>query len=60
MKYLNNKNDNEVIGLVGKGVTYDTGGYSIKPTANSMDIMHCDMGGAGTVLGTMKLIATRR
>lgn len=60
MKYLNNKNDNEVIGLVGKGVTYDTGGYSIKPTANSMDIMHCDMGGAGTVLGTMKLIATRK
>ena len=60
MKYLNNSEDKEVIGLVGKGVTYDTGGYSIKPTANSMDIMHCDMGGAGTVLGTMKLIATRK
>lgn len=60
MKYLNNPDESEVVGLVGKGVTYDSGGYSIKPTANSMDIMHCDMGGAGTVLGTMKLIATRK
>ena len=60
MKYLNNPEDSEVIGLVGKGVTYDTGGYSIKQTANSMDIMHCDMGGAGTVIGTMKLVATRK
>ena len=60
MKYLNNPEENEVLGLVGKGVTYDTGGYSIKQTANSMDIMHCDMGGAGTVIGTMKLIATRK
>ena len=60
MKYLNNPEESEVVGLVGKGVTYDSGGYSIKPTANSMDIMHCDMGGAGTVLGTMKLIATRK
>ena len=60
MKYLNNPEESEVLGLVGKGVTYDTGGYSIKQTANSMDIMHCDMGGAGTVIGTMKLIATRK
>ena len=60
MKYLNNPDESEVVGLVGKGVTYDTGGYSIKQTANSMDIMHCDMGGAGTVIGTMKLIATRK
>ncbi|MEZ7764611.1 leucyl aminopeptidase [Gemella sp. 27098_8_92] len=60
MKYINDKTSDEVIGLIGKGVTYDTGGYSIKQTANSMDIMHCDMGGAGTVLGTMKLIATRK
>ena len=60
MKYLNNPEESEVVGLVGKGVTYDTGGYSIKQTSNSMDIMHCDMGGAGTVIGTMKLIATRK
>lgn len=44
MKYINDKTNDEIIGLVGKGVTYDTGGYSIKQTANSMDIMHCDMG----------------
>lgn len=32
--------------LVGKGVVYDTGGLSLKPTANSMDYMKSDMGGA--------------
>ncbi|MBK9284870.1 MAG: leucyl aminopeptidase [Sphingobacteriaceae bacterium] len=35
--------------LVGKGVVYDTGGLSLKPTANSMDLMKCDMAGAATV-----------
>ncbi len=35
--------------LVGKGVVYDTGGMSLKPTANSMDYMKCDMGGGATV-----------
>lgn len=39
--------------LVGKGVVYDTGGLSLKPTANSMDYMKCDMAGAATMLGTM-------
>lgn len=37
--------------LVGKGIVYDTGGLSLKPTANSMDFMKSDMGGAATVLG---------
>jgi len=37
--------------LVGKGIVYDTGGLSLKPTANSMDIMKCDMGGAAAVAG---------
>jgi leucyl aminopeptidase len=41
--------------LVGKGVTFDTGGISIKP-APEMDEMKYDMSGAGTVLGTMKAI----
>ena len=59
MKYLNNKNSDEVIGLVGKGVTYDTGGYSLKPTTG-MDTMYCDMGGAGTVIGAIHLIAKRK
>ena len=39
--------------LVGKGVVYDTGGLSLKPTANSMDIMKCDMGGSAVVVGAM-------
>jgi len=43
--------------LVGKGVVYDTGGLSLKPTANSMDIMKCDMGGAAMMVGTMSAIA---
>jgi leucyl aminopeptidase len=35
--------------LIGKGVVYDTGGLSLKPTPNSMDYMKCDMGGAAAV-----------
>jgi leucyl aminopeptidase len=41
--------------LVGKGVTFDTGGISIKPAAE-MDEMKFDMSGAGSVLGTMKAV----
>lgn len=41
--------------LVGKGITFDTGGISIKPAAE-MDEMKFDMSGAGAVLGTMKAI----
>ena len=43
--------------LVGKGIVYDTGGLSLKPTPNSMDMMKCDMGGAASVLGVMYAIA---
>ncbi len=43
-------NKNPII-LVGKGVVYDTGGLSLKPTPNSMDQMKCDMGGAASVAG---------
>lgn len=39
--------------LVGKGVTFDTGGLSIKPTAGSMDEMKSDMAGAAAVAGTL-------
>ena len=44
------------IGLVGKGVTFDTGGLSIKPSTN-MHYMKTDMGGAAAVLGTLELAA---
>jgi len=43
--------------LVGKGITFDTGGISIKPTEN-MWLMKDDMGGAGAVIGAMEAIAT--
>jgi leucyl aminopeptidase len=47
------------IAFVGKGVTFDTGGISIKPAA-SMDEMKMDMGGAAAVTGLMKALATRK
>jgi leucyl aminopeptidase len=45
--------------LVGKGITFDTGGISIKPAAG-MEAMKWDMGGAGAVTGAMVAIATRK
>ncbi|WP_073507874.1 leucyl aminopeptidase [Streptobacillus notomytis] len=56
MEYLNNSESQEKIALVGKGITYDTGGYSIKPN-DGMKTMFCDMGGAGTVIGTLYALA---
>jgi leucyl aminopeptidase len=49
-------NAQKSIGLVGKGVTFDTGGISIKPSTN-MHLMKSDMGGAAAVFGTMELVA---
>lgn len=46
--------------LVGKGVVYDTGGLSLKPTANSMDIMKSDMGGAACMAGAIYLAAKQQ
>jgi leucyl aminopeptidase len=46
----------ELIALVGKGITFDTGGISIKP-AEGMDAMKYDMSGGATVIGTMRAIA---
>jgi leucyl aminopeptidase len=47
------------IAFVGKGVTFDTGGISLKPAAGMGD-MKWDMGGAGTVSGLMKALAGRK
>jgi len=44
------------VGLVGKGVTFDTGGLSIKPSTN-MHLMKSDMGGAAAVFGTLEAAA---
>lgn len=43
--------------LVGKGVMYDTGGLSLKPTKDSMEFMKSDMAGAAAVVGAMEAIA---
>lgn len=56
MKYNGNPNSNEKIAFVGKGLTYDSGGYCIKPPS-SMSTMHADMGGSGTVIGAIYSIA---
>jgi leucyl aminopeptidase len=46
--------------LVGKGVVYDTGGLSLKPTHDSMDYMKSDMGGAAAVAGAIFSVASSR
>jgi leucyl aminopeptidase len=51
--------DKRPVAFVGKGVTFDTGGISIKPAAG-MEDMKWDMGGAGVVLGLMKGLAARK
>src|SRR5437899_12571750 len=48
--------DKPVLGLVGKGVTFDTGGVSIKP-ADGMEKMKYDMAGGATMLGVMRALA---
>ncbi|RYZ52551.1 MAG: leucyl aminopeptidase, partial [Sphingobacteriales bacterium] len=53
-KYINKK----PIVLVGKGIVYDTGGLSLKPTPASMDRMKSDMSGAALVTGTMYAVAS--
>jgi len=56
LHYRGSDANNKCIALVGKGITFDTGGISIKPAAN-MDEMKGDMGGAAAVIGAMQAIA---
>ena len=56
LEYKGSKKDTRPYALVGKGVTFDTGGISIKPAA-AMDEMKFDMCGAASVLGTVVAIA---
>jgi leucyl aminopeptidase len=51
--------DDQPIALVGKGVTFDTGGYNIK-THKSIALMKGDMSGAAAVLGTVKALAEQK
>jgi leucyl aminopeptidase len=56
LEYRGDKSSKNVLGLVGKGVTFDTGGISLKP-ALDMDAMKGDMAGGATVIATMAAIA---
>ncbi|MEO5787531.1 MAG: leucyl aminopeptidase family protein [Gelidibacter sp.] len=55
-EYMPKKGGTVDIGLVGKGITFDTGGLSIKPSTN-LHYMKSDMGGAAVVLGVVELVA---
>ncbi len=59
MKWEGGKKNEAPLAFVGKGVTFDTGGISIKPSAN-MEDMKYDMAGAGVVIGLMKALACRK
>lgn len=56
LKYLPLGADEPVVSLVGKGVTYDSGGYAIK-NARGMATMMTDMAGAASMIGTLKALA---
>jgi len=56
LEYHGNKASKTTLGLVGKGITFDTGGISLKP-ALDMDAMKGDMAGGATVIGAMAAIA---
>jgi len=53
------KNKKPIV-LVGKGVVFDTGGLSLKPTPGSMDEMKCDMAGGAAVVGALYAIAANK
>ncbi len=59
MRWSGGKQGGKTVALIGKGVTFDTGGISIKP-AGGMEDMIWDMGGAGTVIGAMHALAGRK
>lgn len=59
IKYRGTDHWDHVIGLVGKGITFDTGGISLKKAAG-MEEMISDMGGAATVLGVMEALGRLR
>lgn len=59
LTYRSGKKDAKKVALVGKGITFDTGGISIKPAAN-MHQMTSDMGGAAAVIATVVLAARQQ
>ncbi|HXG80421.1 MAG TPA: M17 family peptidase N-terminal domain-containing protein, partial [Sphingomicrobium sp.] len=59
LKWNGGKAGEAPVAFIGKGVTFDTGGISIKPALH-MEAMKWDMGGAGAVVGAMKALALRK
>lgn len=59
MRYFGDKESKDILGLVGKGLTYDTGGYSLKSNASMLD-MKTDMAGAASVIGAMCAISQNK
>lgn len=59
LKWNGGKKDEKPLAFVGKGVTFDTGGISIKPS-NNMEDMKTDMGGSAVVVGLMRNLAQRK
>lgn len=59
MRWMGGAADAAPLAFIGKGVTFDTGGISIKPSAG-MEDMKWDMAGAGTVIGLMHALAARK
>ena len=59
MEWNGAKNNSKPLAFVGKGVTFDTGGYSLKP-ARFMEDMTYDMAGSAVVVGLMKSLALRK
>jgi len=59
MRYMNNPDTDKLLALVGKGLTYDSGGYALKPAAG-METMFCDMGGAAAVIGAISVLAASK
>ena len=57
LRYMGASADQETIGLVGKGIMFDSGGYSLK---SKMATMHDDMGGAAAVIGAITALARRK
>ncbi len=57
LRHNGGPSDQAPLALVGKGVTFDSGGLSLKPS-DGMKAMKCDMAGAATVLGAMRAIAS--
>ncbi len=58
-KPQNAKNEKPIV-LVGKGIVFDTGGLSLKPTPKSMDFMKCDMAGAAVVAAAIYAVAKNK